>query len=98
MFVKQLLDTMNLKIQYPITIHVDNIKAINLSRNFSLSQNTNYFDKRRHFVREFQDQGIIKTCFGSKQNNEADFHTKNSSEDTFIRDTMKHQQNLETTK
>jgi hypothetical protein len=94
MFVKQVLETMNIKIKLPITVRVDNVGAIYLSNNFSLGQRTKHIDIRHHFVREFVEDGIIKTIFIPTNDNDADIFTKNTSEDTFNRHTMKHLEDI----
>jgi hypothetical protein len=38
MFVKQVLETMGINLALPILVKVDNVGAINLNNNFSLSQ------------------------------------------------------------
>jgi hypothetical protein len=45
---------------------------------------------RRHFEREFVEDGIIKTKFVGTANNEADIHTKTTSEETFKKHVSKH--------
>jgi hypothetical protein len=84
MFVKQVLDTMGIEIGLPIYVKVDNVGAIYLSKNFSLSQRTKHIDIRTHFVRQFVEDGIIKVVFISTDDNDADIHTKNTTEETFI--------------
>lgn len=76
---------MGIEIKLPILIKVDNVGAIYLSNNFSLSQRTKHIDIRQHFVREFVEDGIIKTIFVPTDDNEADNNTKNNPEDTFIK-------------
>jgi hypothetical protein len=39
-FAKLVLETMGIKLNLPIKIKVDNVGAIHLAKNFSLSQNT----------------------------------------------------------
>jgi hypothetical protein len=44
MFVKQVLETMAIKLNLSILMKVDNVGAIYLSKNHSLSQQTNHID------------------------------------------------------
>jgi hypothetical protein len=85
MLVKQVLETMGIGLKLPIAVKIDNVGAIYLSNNHSLGQRTKHIDIRRHFVREVVEQGIIKTEFLGTDNNDADIHTKNTSEETFKR-------------
>jgi hypothetical protein len=43
---------MGIKLKLPIKIKADNVGAIYLAKNFSLSQNTKHIDICRHFVPE----------------------------------------------
>jgi hypothetical protein len=85
MFIKQVLESMGINLTLPILVKVDNVGAIYLSNNFSLSQRTKHIDVRRHYVREYVQDGIIKTIFVPTDQNEADIHTKNTPEDVFIK-------------
>jgi hypothetical protein len=69
---------------------VDNVGAIYLSNNHSLGQRTKHIDMRIHFVREFAEDGIIKTKFVGTANKKADIHTKNKSEETLKKHVSKH--------
>jgi hypothetical protein len=69
----------------PIIVQIDNVGAIYLSNNYLLGQRTKHIDIRRHFVWEFVEDGIIKTLFVWTDNNNADIHTKNTSEEVFKR-------------
>jgi hypothetical protein len=90
MFVKQVLETIGIGLKIPITVKIDNVGAIYLSNNHSLGQRTKHIDIRRHFVRELVQQGIIKTAFVGTDNNDADIHKKNTSEETFKHHVNKH--------
>jgi hypothetical protein len=50
MFVKQVLETMGIKHNIPILVKVDNVGAIYLRNNHSLSQHTKHIDILHHFV------------------------------------------------
>ena len=88
-FVKQILESMGINIVYPIEVKVDNVGAIYLSNNFSLSQRTKHIDIRRHFVREYVEDGILKIVFVPTEDNEADINTKNTGEEIYIRHVKK---------
>jgi hypothetical protein len=84
-FVKQLVETMGLKIKYPIDIRVDNVGAIYIANNYTMSQRTKHIDIRSHFVRQFIEDGIFKVVFIKSEDNDSDIFTKNTSEDLFIK-------------
>ena len=58
-FIVQLLQTMNIEVELPITVHVDNVGAIWLSNNRTTSDRTKHIDIRTSFVKEHQEDGKI---------------------------------------
>ena len=53
-FIVQLFHTMNIAVDLPITVHVDNVGAIWLSNNRTTSYRTKHIDIRTSFVKEYQ--------------------------------------------
>ena len=53
-FTVQILQTMNIEVELPITVHVDNVGAIWLSNNCTTSE---HIDIRTSFVKEYQEAG-----------------------------------------
>ena len=92
--VKQVLETMGINLVLPILVKVDNVGAIYLSNNFSCSQRTKHIDIRRHFVREFVQDGTLKTIFVPTDDNEADMNTKNQQEDLYIKHRDKNMEDI----
>ena len=78
-FIVQLLETMNIKVELPITVHVDNVGAIWLSNNRTTSDRTKHIDIRTSFVKEYQEDGKIIIKFVKSEENEADIFTKNTT-------------------
>jgi hypothetical protein len=76
---------MGINLALPKLVKVDNVGSINLSNNYSLSQRTKHIDIWRHFVREFVQDGILKTIFVPTDENESDISTKITQEDAFLR-------------
>ena len=56
-FMVQLLQTMNIEVELPITVHVDNVGAIWLSNNRTTSDCIKHIDIRTSFVKEYQEDG-----------------------------------------
>ena len=54
-FVVQLLQTMNITVELPITVHVDNVGAIWLSNNRTTVDRTKHIDIRTSFVKELTE-------------------------------------------
>ena len=52
-FITQLLKTMNVNVKMPITIYVDNVRAIWLSNNRTTSERTRHIHIRTAFVTEY---------------------------------------------
>ena len=70
---------MNITVELPITIHVDNVGAIRLSNNRITGDRTKHIDIRTAFVKEYQEDGKIIIKFVKSEDNEADIFTKNTS-------------------
>jgi hypothetical protein len=89
-FSKNLLEEIRIKIQLPINIKYDNGGAIYLANNHCNSQRTKHIDTRRHFVREWVEDDILKIVFTPSLENTADISSKNPTEEIF----QKHAVNL----
>jgi hypothetical protein len=89
LFIYNLIESMEIKLQMPITLLVDNTGAINLANNYSTGPRTKHIDIRTHFVRDLIVNEILKILFVKSENNDADIFTKNVSEELFIRHSKK---------
>ena len=94
-FTKQLLETMGIKIELPIIIGVDNVGAIYIGNNYTMSQRTKHIDIHAHFVRNFIEDGILKIVFIKSEDNDAAIFTKNTSEELFIKHQKKNVEKLD---
>jgi hypothetical protein len=97
-FIKNVLESMGIKVKLPIEIKVDNTGAIFLSNNYTTGQRTKHTDVRVHFVRQYIEDGIFKIVFVKSEENDADFFTKNTSEEIFKEQSEKIVEVIETTK
>ena len=70
---------MNIEVELPITVHVDNVGAIWFSYNHTTSDRTKHIDGRTSFVKEYQEDGKIVIKFVKSEENEADIFTKNTT-------------------
>jgi hypothetical protein len=77
-----LLDTIGIQVDLPIIVRVDNVGAIFLGNNFSVSQRTKHIDICAHAVCKYIDDGVLKLIFIRTDDNEADIFTKNKNEET----------------
>ena len=82
-FIVQLLQTMNIEVELPITVHVDNVGAIWLSKNRTTSDRTKHIDIRTSFVKEYQEDGKIIIKFVKSEEKEADIFTKTTTSTIF---------------
>ena len=82
-FVYQLLTGMGMKVKLPITVRVDNLGAIFMSENVSVSQRTKHVDIRYRFVQEFVFDKFLKVIFVKTENNDSDIFTKNLGGDLY---------------
>jgi hypothetical protein len=82
---------MGIIIRLPILVMVDN-GAISSRNSFALCQRTQYIDISHHFARELIEDGSLEIIVVRSEHNSEDIHTKNTSEETFIKHS---QQNLQ---
>ena len=63
-FIIQLLETMKIQVEIPVTAYVDNVGAIWLSNNQTSSERTKHIHIRREFLKELQEEGkiLVKFC------------------------------------
>ena len=89
-FIVQLLQTMNITVELPNTVHVHNVGAVWLSNNRNIGDRTKHIDIRTTFVKDYQEDGKIIIKFVKSEDNEADIFTKNTSSTIY----QEHQEKL----
>jgi len=82
-FIVQVLDSLGIKVKQPVTIRVDNVGAIFMTRNASTSSRTRHVDIRYHFVRKMVVDGEIEIIFVRSEDNLSDGFTKNVKGDIY---------------
>ena len=87
LFIRQILIFLQVKVEYPIMVNVDNVGAIYIAKK-SDGKRTRHIDARYHFVREIIEDGIVKVIFVRTNDNKADIFTKNTNEETHSKHTM----------
>ena len=70
---------MNIEVELPITVFVDNVGAIWLLNNWTTSDRTKHIDIRTSFLKEYQEDGKIIIKFVKSEDNEADMFIKNTT-------------------
>ena len=81
MFVLHLLEFMEIKVQYPVTVRVDNVGTIFMSTNLTTMGRTKHVDVRTKYVRDYVEDGVLKLIFVKSEDNESDIMTKNCPSD-----------------
>ena len=93
-FIKYILEFLDVGIEYPITVNCDNVGAIFLAYNNKNSQRTKHVDTRAHYVRQYVEDGTVKIIFVKSEMNSADVYTKNVSGNLFELHGTKHLENI----
>ena len=76
-FLYQMLRSMDLKVPLPIKVQVDNVGAIWLANNSSVSERTKHVDSKAYFVRDMIKDQVIEIYFVKSAENDSDIMTKN---------------------
>ncbi len=87
-FILQVLKFLELDIEKPIRIYVDNIGAIYLAENSSSGIRTKHVDTRYHYVRELIPE-TVEVEFVKSEQNDSDPFTKNVKLETYQEHCMK---------
>lgn len=82
-FIVQILLFLGVAVELPVDVFIDNVGAIYLFENAGSSNRTRHIDARTQFVRDLQDQELLKVKFVKSEDNPADVATKNVNGDTF---------------
>jgi hypothetical protein len=77
-FIVQVLISMGIPVKLPVKVQVDNVGAIFMSENVSMSSRTKHTDTRYHSVREFIEEGFVKIISVRLEDNTSDPFTKNT--------------------
>ena len=59
-FVKKILESMELQVHLPMILEVDNKGAVDLANNWTVGGRTRHTEVRVNFLRELKDEGIVK--------------------------------------
>ena len=77
-FVLQLLESLEIKVNLPITVRVDNTGAIFMSKNINTTSGTKHIDVRIKYANEYCKEGVVKIIFVESANNNADIFYQES--------------------
>ena len=82
--IRQIVESMGCKVQYPIVVHVDNVGTMFLASNETTAR-TKHIDVKWHFIRELVEQPdpIIQLVYSKSEENKADNYTKNCPQEKY---------------
>jgi len=83
LFVVQVLHSLGIPVQTPITVHVDNMGAIFMSENASSNQRTRHIDVKHRFSIDLTAEGFLDVVFTNSANNTSDGLSKNVSKEVY---------------
>jgi hypothetical protein len=84
MWMRHLLHELDIQVETPTTIYVDNQSAIRISENDSAHSRTKHIDIKHHYINDLINQGEVKLEWISTDNQLADIFTKTLQPSTFI--------------
>ena len=82
-FIIQLLKMMQIKVRFPVIVHVENTGAIFMGQNVTTSLQTKRGDICTKYVHEYVEDGIMKIIFVMSEDNTSDIMTKNIHGDLY---------------
>lgn len=77
LFEMRVLESIGLKVKKPMILEIDNKGAVDLSHNWSVNGRTRHVAIRMSFLRELEEDGVLKVKWTKGENNSADMFTKN---------------------
>ena len=95
LFIKTIMDFLELKVKLPITIMCNNIGAIFIAHDSKNSGRTKHINISHHFIREYIVDGMVQIKFVRSEENFADPFTKNVSGDSCLKNSKTYLENIE---
>jgi hypothetical protein len=77
LYVMNVLESVELEVELPMILEVDNKGAVGLANNWSIGGRTRHIDVRQCFLRELKEKGILIVKWIAGDKNDSDIHTKN---------------------
>jgi len=76
-YMKRLLESMNLQVKLPMILEVDNKGAVYLINNYSVGGRTRHMETRQYYLRELNEKFILVMKWKAGVENSSDMFTKN---------------------
>jgi len=77
MYVKRLLESMNLQVKLPMILEVDNKGDVDLIHNYSVGGRTRHMETRQYYLRKLKEKNILVVKWKAGVENSSDMFTKN---------------------
>jgi len=77
MYVKRMLESMNLRVKLPMILEVDNKGAVDLINNYSVGGRTLHMETRQYYLHELKEKNILVMKWKAGVENSLDMFTKN---------------------
>ena len=77
LFAASIVESIGLKVKYPMTLFIDNRGAIDLFNNYSVGGRTRHMQARVWFMRDLREQGKMIYKWIRSEDNYTDIFTKN---------------------
>ena len=77
MYTKNILESLELSVELPMVLEIDNRGAVDLLNSWSVGGRTRHVGVKLNYLRELKEQGIMVYQWVSGDENDADMHTKN---------------------
>ena len=88
--MKNLIESLELKVELPMIIECDNKGAVDLANGWSVSGHSKHIDVRLNFLRELKESNIVQIKWEATDEMVSDMHTKNLTYPTFEKQTKRH--------
>ena len=83
LYIKRVLECMELQVELPMKLYMDNSGAVDLVNNWSAGGRTRHMETRIFFLRDLKEAGIIEVEWTKGDQNPVDMFTKNLAETAF---------------
>ena len=77
MYVYHLLESLELKVELPMVLKMDNSGAVDIANSWSVGGRMRHVDARNYFLQELKDQGLLVIKHIPGDSNNVDIFTKN---------------------
>jgi hypothetical protein len=82
-FVAMLLEAIGIEIEVLTTIYCNDVEAIFMAQNVTMTASTKHVDERYHFVREYIEKRFLKIVLVNSKEIKVDMFTKNVSSELY---------------